>query len=200
MFSRRTRTLIPTTSELLKPKIVENISGKLLKRKQIQAKHYNISAKELPPLSTGEIVRVKPADRSGQWFKARVEQQVDVRSYEVRTEDGKIFRRNRRHLRNSMEPACTRGSPEPIHMPDRTQLFEGSTSSNQLSFLRRPVPLQSYHHPKKLEEQPVPRNLRVVPSHWTCLNSLQSQNRQLIVQLPAAVVPQDHLVTLRTLL
>ena len=120
MFSRRTRTLIPTTSELLKPKIVENISGKLLKRKQIQAKHYNISAKELPPLSTGEIVRVKPADRSGQWFKARVEQQVDVISYEVRTEDGKIFRRNRRHLRNSMEPACTEGSPEPIHMPDRT--------------------------------------------------------------------------------
>ena len=129
MFSRRTRTLIPTTSEPLKPKIVENISGKFLKRKQIQAKHYNISAKELPPLSTGEIVRVKPADRSGQWLKARVEQQVDVGSYEVRTEDGKIFRRNRRHLRNSMEPAYTGGSPEPIHMPDRTQLLEGTTSS-----------------------------------------------------------------------
>ena len=92
-------------------------------------RNHHCSAKELPPLSTGEIVRVKPADRSGQWFKARVEQQVDVRSYEVRTEDGKIFRRNRRHLRNSMEPACTGGSPEPIHMPDRTQLFEGTTSS-----------------------------------------------------------------------
>lgn len=49
MFGRRTRTLIPTTSELLKPKIVENVRGKLLKRKQLQAKHYNISAKELPP-------------------------------------------------------------------------------------------------------------------------------------------------------
>lgn len=50
MFGRCTRTLIPTTSELLKPKIFENIQGKLLKRKRIQAKHYNISAKELPPL------------------------------------------------------------------------------------------------------------------------------------------------------
>ena len=109
MFGRRTRTLIPTTNELLKPKIVENVRGKLLKRKQLQAKHYNISAKELPPLRKGEIVRVKPTDRSGRWFKARVEQQVDVRSYEVRTEDGKIFRRNRRHLRNSKEPACTTG-------------------------------------------------------------------------------------------
>ena len=73
MFGRCTRTLIPMTSELLKPMIVEDVQGKLLKRKQPQAKHYNISAKELPPLSKGEIVRVKPTDRSGRWFKARVE-------------------------------------------------------------------------------------------------------------------------------
>ena len=103
------------TSELLKPKIVNDVQGKLLKRKQVQAKHYNISAKELPPLSKGEIVRVKTTDRSGRWFKARVEQQVDVKSYEVRTEDGKIFRRNRRQLRNSKEPACVRVNPDPIH-------------------------------------------------------------------------------------
>ena len=49
MFGGRTRTLIPMTSELLKPKIVEDVQGKLLKRKQLQAKHYNISAKKLPP-------------------------------------------------------------------------------------------------------------------------------------------------------
>jgi len=49
MFGRHTRTLIPTTSELLKLKIVEDVQGKLLKRKQLQAKNYNISAKELPP-------------------------------------------------------------------------------------------------------------------------------------------------------
>ena len=114
MFGRRTRTLIPTTSELLKPKIVEDVQGKLLKTKQLQAKHYNISAKELPPpLRKGEIVRVKPTDRSGRWFKARVEHQVDVRSYKVRTEDGKIFRRNRRHLRNSKEPCLLYTSPSP---------------------------------------------------------------------------------------
>ena len=120
MFGRRTRTLIPTTSELLKPKIVEDVPGKLLKRKQLQAKYYNISAKELPPLSNGEVVRVKPTDRSGRWYKARVEQQVDVRSYDVRTEDGRVFRRNRRHLKSSKEPACTSSNPVPINMPDGT--------------------------------------------------------------------------------
>lgn len=141
MFGRHTRTLLPMTSELLKPKIVENVRGKLLKRKQLQAKHYNISAKELPHLSKGEIVHVKPTDRSGRWFKACVEQQVDVRSYEVRTEDGKIFRRNRRHLRNSKEPAYTRGNPEPIHMPEQTPVGKSrppqtccQSSENQCSF------------------------------------------------------------------
>ena len=127
MFGRRNRTLIPMTSELLKPKIVEYVQGKLLKRKQLQAKHYNISAKELPPLSKGEIVRVKPTDKSGRWIKESVEQQVDVRSYEVRTEDGKIFRRNRRHLRSSREPACVRINPVPIHMPNQTRVPESLT-------------------------------------------------------------------------
>ena len=85
MFGRRTRTLIPTTNELLKPKVVEDVPGKLLKRKQGQAKYYNISAKELALLSSGDVVRVKPTDRSDPWYKAPVGQQVDVRSYDVRT-------------------------------------------------------------------------------------------------------------------
>ena len=77
----------------------------------MQAKYYNISAKELPPLSSGDVVRVKPTDRSGRWYKARVEQQADVRSYDVRTEDGRVFRRNRRHLRSSKEPMCASTNP-----------------------------------------------------------------------------------------
>ena len=125
-----------------------------MKRKQLQAKHNNISAKELPPppKGKGDIVCVKPTDRSGRWFKARVEQQVDVRSYEVRTEDGKIFRRNRRHLRSSTEPACVRDSPEPIHMPNQTRLSESLTIPKPTVSPRRPVPLWRYHHPRILEK------------------------------------------------
>ena len=62
MFGHRTPTIIPTTNELLKPKIVEDVPGNLLKRKQGQAKYYNISAKELPPLSSGDVVHFKPTD------------------------------------------------------------------------------------------------------------------------------------------
>ena len=78
---------------------------KLIKQKSKQTKYYNRSSKELPPLRAGEVVRVAPkqGDRKQKWFKARVEDQVDIRSYEVRTEDGKCYRRSRRHLRQSKE-------------------------------------------------------------------------------------------------
>ena len=65
MFGRRTRTLLPTTSYLLKPQVQEDVKEKLLKEKSKQAKYYNRNTKELPPLQIGEVVQVapKPVDR-----------------------------------------------------------------------------------------------------------------------------------------
>ena len=60
MFGRRTRTLLPTSSSLLKPKVQEDVKGKLIKQKSKQTKHYNRTSKELPLLQSGEIVRVAP--------------------------------------------------------------------------------------------------------------------------------------------
>lgn len=39
--------------------------------------------------------------------KAAVDTEVDVRSYQVRTEDGRIYRRNRRHIKHTREPFLT---------------------------------------------------------------------------------------------
>ncbi|XP_078374106.1 uncharacterized protein LOC144657623 [Oculina patagonica] len=50
-----------------------------------------------------------PNPRAGKWLKAKVEDQV--RSYDVRTEDGRVFHRNRRHLRKSPQP------PAPVPPP-----------------------------------------------------------------------------------
>ncbi|KAK3746314.1 hypothetical protein QZH41_006886 [Actinostola sp. cb2023] len=103
LYGRRTRTLLPTSATLLKPKIPHNVRDKLLVKKELQTKYYNRHTRELPPLTPGDQVRVipKPNDRSTKWTKAEVEEQVDVRSYNIRTEDGRVYRRNRRHLRKS---------------------------------------------------------------------------------------------------
>lgn len=67
-------------------------------------------------------------------FKAHVEQQVDVRSHEVSTEDWKIFKRNSRYLRNSLEPMPIRnylqltGTERPV---EKRSNFKPSVSQHQ---------------------------------------------------------------------
>ena len=106
MFGRRTRTLLPTSRELLEPQLVRDVRERKLQRKEVQTRYFNRNAKELPSLTNGDVVRMKPqaSDGKNRWIKAQVEQQVDVRFYAVRTEDGRLFRRNRKHLRQSQEP------------------------------------------------------------------------------------------------
>ena len=112
LFSRRTKTSLPTASRLLEPESVKQVRDKLYERKEIQAKYFNKGSKELPSLQEGEIVRMKPKahDHAKRWVKAQVEKQVDVRSYTVRTEDGRQYRQNRKHLCKSRE----------TFVPDRT--------------------------------------------------------------------------------
>ena len=62
LMGRRTKTLIPTTQNFLMPKTnpprVEK--SQLKERQQVQAKYYNRTTKELPTLSKGDVVRMKP--------------------------------------------------------------------------------------------------------------------------------------------
>ena len=104
---------------------------KLIKQKSKQVKYYNQTSKELPSLQSGEVVRVAPeqGDRERKWFKARVEEQVDIRSYEVRTEDGKLYRRNCRHLRQSKEPFVQTAEASPVVLPQHNQTNTSPTTA-----------------------------------------------------------------------
>ena len=119
MFGRRTRTLLPTSKKLLKPQLVTDVRERKLQRKEVQTRYYNQNVKELPSLIKGDVVRMKPqaSDGKQRWTKAQVEKKVDVRSYAVRTEDGRLFRRNRRHLRQSKEPFMPKDADVEIPSP-----------------------------------------------------------------------------------
>ena len=73
MFGRRTRTLLPTSNEVLQPKLVETVQKKLVRRAK-QRKYYNRGAKLLSGLEEGDVVRVapRPLDKSKKWIKAKV--------------------------------------------------------------------------------------------------------------------------------
>ena len=82
-----------------------------MKQKAKQAMYYNHGTKELND-RIGDVVRIKPlrpGERKQGWTNARVESKADIRSYKVRTEDGREYRRNRRHLRQTQEDAQVDG-------------------------------------------------------------------------------------------
>ena len=111
LMSRRTKTLLATTKSLLVPEVTMRQHQKLLANKQRQAKYYNNAAHDLPALIPGDVVRVNLSPDSlkqEDLQKAQVKAKVGVRSYEVETEDGKRFRRNRVHLKKSNETFSTR--------------------------------------------------------------------------------------------
>ena len=54
-------------------------------------------------LQPGDTIRIHPPKYSQQWGPATVDKQVGVRSYQVITDGGRVYRRNRRHLRLTAE-------------------------------------------------------------------------------------------------
>ena len=111
LFSRRTKGLIPITVELLQPELQHNVGDQLAATKAKQAAAYNRNARDLPPLTKGSTVRMQPFKAHKDWGKATVTKVLPNRSYEVKTETGGEYRRNRRHLRMTKEPTPT-GIPE----------------------------------------------------------------------------------------
>ena len=101
---------------------------------------------------------MKPTDKSGRWYKARVEKQVDVRSYDVRNGGGRVFRRNRTHLRSSKAPVCSGSNPVSLSMPDGT--FTAPLSPNE------PVPGTSRQFPPPKEASSAEKpNTSLNPAH-----------------------------------
>ena len=103
MLNRRTRTLLPMSNRLLKPEIPTGVYKSQKANQAEQAFYYDKTAKDLKPLSDGDVVRVKPQDTDKKFIKAKVEKQVDIRSYRVKTEVGRVFRRNRKDLHKTPE-------------------------------------------------------------------------------------------------
>lgn len=103
LMSRRLHSILPSTSQQLQPEVVSLKEGhaRRVQRQQHQKRYFDRSARLLPPLRSGESVRLQ---EHGHWRPAVVIQQADTaRSYHVRTPDGQVYRRNRKHLRDTKE-------------------------------------------------------------------------------------------------
>ena len=132
LFGRRTRTKLPIAKRLLKPETCTRVVEKLLEKKERQAFYYDRGAKELKPLERGQVVRFRPPGYR-KWKKAVVDDQTDVRSYAIRTEDGRRYRRNRSHLRTTTESSSETAQQmleQQQHPPNEYPSFNNEDDAN----------------------------------------------------------------------
>ena len=98
LMGRRTKTLLPTSSKLLEPKVIKTkiVRSELQQQKERQKRFYDKCTKELTTLQPGQNVRVQIGK---QWKPAVITSVAsEPRSYNIRTPDGQTYRRNRCHL------------------------------------------------------------------------------------------------------
>ena len=99
--SRKLRSTLPTTKATLKPKIVEKVAENLQQVRDTKRAYYNKTAKDLPELKKGDIVRIR--DGKGHSKIATVKEKAKFpRSYIVQHQE-KTYRRNRRDLLQTKE-------------------------------------------------------------------------------------------------
>ena len=143
LFGRRTRTLLPTTQSLLKPRNPVNPESVHLRSNQErQVKYYNRTARDLPILKPGDTVRMKPfALGQKSWDKAHVTKRLDERSYDVQS--GSIMNLKNSGDSTGFEPMT---SAMPVQCSDqlsyevtqwRAGQFVGLMFSRERTFLSR---------------------------------------------------------------
>lgn len=102
LMSRICKTKIPICSDLLKPQLCQNVHDKLKNRHNIYNKYYNKSVKNLEPLNPGNDVTVYDHVQK-KWNTGKVISQHSLpRSYLIEGQSGEIVRRNRIHIKPSL--------------------------------------------------------------------------------------------------
>ena len=111
---RRPRNILPSCDSVLKPREhdSETVKKHFNAEKQKQKTYYDQrkGAKDLQPLSEGSNIRMSPLPASTSWKSGTVvERHAKPRSYIVRS-GGRVYRRNRKHLRPSTQNATVKNS------------------------------------------------------------------------------------------
>lgn len=148
LMKRKLRTTLPSVSQ---QKPHHKLRQRLQLQKTKQKTFYDRAAKQLPPLSSDDTVRIQGPD--GWTTKATVLEEVAPRSYTVKTEEGQTFRRNRRSLLKTPtaapEHSDTCSESEPTSSPAK----DSDNNRNTDSHANTPIaPRRSERQIKKPEK------------------------------------------------
>ncbi|XP_045446678.1 uncharacterized protein K02A2.6-like [Melitaea cinxia] len=96
LFNRKIRGIVPINQKCFYPKVNRNLREKLIEKQNKDKYFYNRNKKDLRPIETGEGVLF----RIGRfWKKGIIKGKTNDRTYKIANENGRIFIRNRFHIK-----------------------------------------------------------------------------------------------------
>ena len=151
LLGRRTKTILPTAPAKLKPEYTNPQHEAALKEKKRYSALENDSGKDLRPLSPGENVRLQPlAAGEREWKEGTIARALTSRSYEVRTQNGRILRRNRIHIR--AKPKATHSVPATRQRPVRMTPTANDDTAEQETNEQHQSPQRNAPIPPSVDE------------------------------------------------
>lgn len=112
LMSRRTKTLVPISSNWLYPEVPEGVQNQIERKCQMAESFHDRNVKVLPHLEIGQEVRLSLLQRGKPWKAGTCIEKLSDRSYMVEA-DRELFQRNRHDLKWTQEnPPADR--PEPV--------------------------------------------------------------------------------------
>ena len=158
LMSRRLRSPLPISQRKLNPKPVNRTTFHAARQQQQQQqrKHYDRTAKSLPPLEKGDAVRFKK-DPQAAWTRGTVIRKHEApRSYVIKGENGTEYRRNRRHLRKTREHQADLDTPDiddpqdPIPQPTTN----AERNNVQIPIAPNPPQLKPSRYGRRINQNP----------------------------------------------
>lgn len=135
---RRFRALLPIKQQRTSKQ--ETSREAMIQQKNKQAEYYNRTARPLPELQQHDLVRVQVDPREPVWRKATITQtptDKGPRAYQVHTETGRTYTRNRRFIRPTADsPATVPAPPQHAAVP---QHATAQTSAEDAHMSPRPA-------------------------------------------------------------
>jgi hypothetical protein len=128
LMGRRTRTVIPTVKSLLEPQTVspDRVRTQKETERETAKKYYDRKSKDLKPIAENDALRIRSSNKS--WEPALLFGKTpNPRSYKVRTEEGRVLRRNKKDLlttkeKNNFQECEQEYVPECDQNPDNPNL------------------------------------------------------------------------------
>ena len=123
--------MLPVSDQLLKPKVVENVTTNLKNERDRQKRYYDQHTTSLPKLSKGDHVMAK-TDPKANWQPAKVKKEIAPRSYLITDNNDRVLRRNRSHLMKVPEPSSTNAETRSTRTSGETRQVQSERQTTQV--------------------------------------------------------------------